>query len=182
VSTTRLLVLGVVRIFQPVLGNHVRRELLSWDAASWAHVQPGSVYHALRQGVADGLLTVDDDALYSLTSDGVAAFDGLLRQAVWEVAPHDPERLLSGLAFLPWWPRTELVDALEGRAAVLSATLVALGHQREALRAYPEKQHVPEMVGLTTARLEGELRFVEGLAARLRAGEHVLLGEGGPAG
>ena len=37
-SATRLLVLGVVRIFQPVHGYFVRRELLSWRAESWAAI------------------------------------------------------------------------------------------------------------------------------------------------
>jgi hypothetical protein len=48
VSTTRLLVLGVTRIFQPVHGHLVRRELLSWQADDWADIAPGSVYNALR--------------------------------------------------------------------------------------------------------------------------------------
>ena len=44
-SSTRLLVLGVVRIFQPVHGYDVRRELLSWRVDQWANVAPGSIPH-----------------------------------------------------------------------------------------------------------------------------------------
>jgi hypothetical protein len=33
-STTRLLVLGVVKLFQPVHGYEVRRELISWRASA----------------------------------------------------------------------------------------------------------------------------------------------------
>ena len=47
-SSTRLLVLGVVRIFQPVHGYDVRRELLSWRVDQWANVAPGSIYNALK--------------------------------------------------------------------------------------------------------------------------------------
>ena len=51
-STTRLLVLGVVKLFQPVHGYEVRRELLSWRAQEWASVQPGSIYNALKSCAA----------------------------------------------------------------------------------------------------------------------------------
>jgi DNA-binding PadR family transcriptional regulator len=47
-STTRLLVLGVMRLFQPVHGYDVRPELLSWGADQWANVAPGSVYGAIK--------------------------------------------------------------------------------------------------------------------------------------
>ncbi len=56
-STTRLLILGVVRIFQPVHGYDVRRELLSWGADKWANVQPGSIYHAVRKMTEEELLS-----------------------------------------------------------------------------------------------------------------------------
>ncbi|OLB73567.1 MAG: hypothetical protein AUI14_25850 [Actinobacteria bacterium 13_2_20CM_2_71_6] len=35
-----MLILGVVRLFQPVHGYDVRRELLSWHADEWANVAP----------------------------------------------------------------------------------------------------------------------------------------------
>ena len=55
-STTRLLLLGAVRIFQPVHGYLLRRELLSWQVEDWAHVKPGSIYSGLRTLVGLGLL------------------------------------------------------------------------------------------------------------------------------
>jgi hypothetical protein len=55
-SATRLLILGAVRIFQPVHGYFVRRELLSWRADQWASVNPGSIYNALRTLTKDGFL------------------------------------------------------------------------------------------------------------------------------
>jgi DNA-binding PadR family transcriptional regulator len=53
-TPTRLLVLGVVRLLQPVHGYDVRRELLSWQADEWANVAPGSVYGALKTMERDG--------------------------------------------------------------------------------------------------------------------------------
>lgn len=47
-SATRLLVLGVVRMYGRAHGYQVRRELLSWSADKWADVQPGSIHHALN--------------------------------------------------------------------------------------------------------------------------------------
>ena len=55
-SATRLLLLGTVRIFQPVHGYFVRRELMSWHADSWANLNPGSVYNGLRSLARDGIL------------------------------------------------------------------------------------------------------------------------------
>src|SRR3954454_16465024 len=55
-SSTRLLVLGCVRIFQPVHGYFLRRELVSWEVDQWAHVHPGSIYNALKSLTRAGLL------------------------------------------------------------------------------------------------------------------------------
>ncbi|WP_232072102.1 PadR family transcriptional regulator [Phytohabitans flavus] len=53
-STTRMMILGLVSWMQPVHGYDVRRELLSWNADKWANVQPGSIYHALRKLTEEG--------------------------------------------------------------------------------------------------------------------------------
>ena len=57
-SSTRLLVLGCVRLFQPVHGYEVRRELISWNADQWANINYGSIYHALNQLTKEGFLEV----------------------------------------------------------------------------------------------------------------------------
>jgi len=87
-SSTRLLVLGVVRIFQPVHGYDVRRELLSWRVDQWANVAPGSIYNALKSMTRDALLEVvgtdqvggrPERTTYRLTNDGENEFQALLR-------------------------------------------------------------------------------------------------------
>ena len=55
-SANRLLILGAVRIFQPVHGYFVRRELMSWHADAWANLNPGSIYNALRTLTREGFL------------------------------------------------------------------------------------------------------------------------------
>ncbi len=55
-STTRLVVLGAVKQFQPVHGYFLRRELMTWHVDEWAHIQPGSIYNALRALEVDGYI------------------------------------------------------------------------------------------------------------------------------
>ena len=55
-STTRMLVLALVRWLEPVHGYEVRRELVSWNVEEWANIAPGSIYHALRKLTEEGLL------------------------------------------------------------------------------------------------------------------------------
>ena len=55
-STTRLLLLGVVRIFQPAYGYQLRRELLTWNVQEWANINPGSIYTGLRTLAKHGYL------------------------------------------------------------------------------------------------------------------------------
>ena len=57
-SATRLLVLGAIRIMQPVHGYEVRRELISWRLEESANVKPGSIYGAIRTLEKDGLIAV----------------------------------------------------------------------------------------------------------------------------
>src|SRR5436309_2596469 len=122
-SSTRLLVLGVVRIFQPVHGYDVRRELLSWHVDNWANVAPGSIYNALKSLTRDHFLEVvgtgqvggrPERTQYQLTHDGETEFHNLLRETLWQVRPPlDP--LMPGLCFLTEMKREELLKALEHR-------------------------------------------------------------------
>src|ERR1700712_5639306 len=123
-STTRLLLLGAVRIFQPVHGYLLRRELLSWQVEDWAHVKPGSIYSGLRTLAAHGLVEElpRDPVSYRLAPDGGVEFQRLLSQALREPDWSDPTRLLGGLCFFTTLPRDEVREALRARALVLEAT------------------------------------------------------------
>ena len=61
--TTRMLVLGVVRIFGPANGYQLRRELLSWEVERWAHLNPGSIYSMLSTLEKQGAIERHDIAL-----------------------------------------------------------------------------------------------------------------------
>jgi DNA-binding PadR family transcriptional regulator len=193
-SVTRLLVLGAVRIFQPAHGYLVRRELLSWQADEWAHLNPGSVYNALRTLTRDGLLEeLPTDggadgarqgsgpparASYRLTADGEGEFLGLLRSALWQLHPFEPGRLTAAISFWNALTRAEVLDALGARRAQLEAGLPMLDHLADAARtALGKPDRIQEHFRLSQSLLRGELDWVEAVTERIRAGAYTFAGE-----
>jgi DNA-binding PadR family transcriptional regulator len=188
VSTTRLLVLGAVKIFQPVHGYFVRRELLSWRADQWAHLNPGSVYNALRSLAKDGFLeeveTSSDGrrpakTSYRLTADGETEFLTLLHEAWWTLNEYVPDETFAAVSFMSFLPREEVIAALEQRIAQIAATNRGLTFKEGALTGNPwVPEHTVETLRLGVARLEGELVWARTLLERVRDGEYVFAGEG----
>jgi DNA-binding PadR family transcriptional regulator len=187
-STTRMLMLGLIRWVEPVHGYEVRRELVSWNVEEWAHIAPGSIYHALRKLTEEGLLEeVGTEkvsgrparTLYRTTRFGREEFERLLRKYWWE--PHaatDP--FLAALSFLPALPRREAVLALRNRAALLRGHLA---QSREALGRWADEKpvHVGWLMELTDVRAQAEVEWCERVAARIEAGEGQHEGDpGGP--
>jgi DNA-binding PadR family transcriptional regulator len=187
VSATRLLILGAVRVFQPVHGYFVRRELLSWHADTWAHLNPGSVYNALRTLARDGFLTeVGTEVqgrrpartVYKLTADGETEFLTLLREALWTLSPYEPANLLAAWSFSHWLSRQEVIDALEHRLHQVDAWLKASEFTIKDLERDPAKPpQVQDHVRLTMARLRGEAQWTRALLKRVRGGELWFEGE-----
>lgn len=181
-STTRLLVLGAVKIAQPVHGYDVRRELLTWGVADWAHIQPGSIYHHLRTLERDRLLAVaavDKEGArpartsYRLTEDGDAMFAVLLREAFWKVTGR-PADLMAGLCFLPYLGRDEAIAALESRINQINDALRSVSFWSP--EAY-KPAHVSEVFRLSESRLRGEADWARELIERLRSGAYEMAGD-----
>lgn len=183
-STTRLLVLGVVSGYGTAHGYLVHNELMSWGADDWANVKWGSIYHALRQLAKEGKLDAvpaDDGSGrvdYRVTSSGHEAFLALLRSALSDAGPH-ADLLAAGLAFLSALPRAEAIELLERR-------LAALREDREAITPYlgsfdewtePGTEHVPELFGLWHHHAEAAAAWTAGLIERLRAGAYTFADE-----
>jgi DNA-binding PadR family transcriptional regulator len=193
VSATRLLVLGAIRILQPVHGYEVRRELLSWRLEERTNVKPGSIYGAIRTLEKDGAIAVHarerggsrpDRTSYVLTQEGENEFQLLLREGWWTVkAPVEP--FLPALSLMPFLPREELIAALRARIGALEAQLDAMGFMRASIRdgatgedgGIPE--HVREIFDFTSARTRAELEWSRELQRRLRAGAYRFSGEPG---
>jgi DNA-binding PadR family transcriptional regulator len=187
VSSTRLLVLGAVRIFQPVHGYFVRRELLSWRAEHWANVNPGSIYSALKTLTRDGFLeevstettgTAPARTRYRLTGDGETEFFALLREALWRVGDGDPSRLFTAISLMWTLSRDEVIAALESRIAQLDAQRRELPFTHASLMEARDKpRHIGEMTHLTEALVNAERDWAAACLERVRDGAYVFEGE-----
>jgi DNA-binding PadR family transcriptional regulator len=180
-SATRLLVLGAVRSLGPAHGYQIRGELLSWGAHGWANVNPGSIYHALKQLSKDGLLRShevrESDAGpprtdYELTARGEDEFFRLLTDALRNVDPRQG-MLWAGLGFLSELPRPKAIALLEERLAGLEEwRATVLPH----VSAWDHS--LQELFGLWAHSAETGAEWTRGLIDRLEAGAHVMAGEG----
>jgi DNA-binding PadR family transcriptional regulator len=175
-----MLVLGVIRIFQPVHGYDVRRELVQWHAAEWGNVAPGSIYSALKTLVKEEMIEVvgtehvggrPERTSYRLTTRGERELGELLHEALWTVkTPIDP--LVAVVSIMGFLKRDELIAALEARSAQISG---AIAHADHAIRTVDDVEtpaHVREMLRLLNARMGSELAWAKGFVARLQAGEY----------
>src|SRR5690349_8714274 len=179
-STTRLLLLGAVRIFQPVHGYLLRRELLTWQVQDWAHLNPGSIYSGLRTLAKQGLLKElpGEPVAYRLTPDGEVEYQRLLSSALREPAPGDRSRLLGGLCFFTTLPREEVRDALRARDLVLEASESGV---QSAIRTIQSSRLAPastvELFHVTRSWIAGERAWVREICERIDAGHYRFAGE-----
>lgn len=192
-SATRLLVLGAVRLMQPVHGYDVRRELLSWRLEELANVKPGSIYSALRTLEKDGCIEQHDTVSaerrpertsYVLTGEGEKEFQLMLRGAWWHVR-QSTEPLIPALTLMLFMPREELVRALAARVSRLEAELDQVSFVRGTIRdgatgadgEIPE--HVREVLDFTSGKTRAELEWTRAFARRVKAGHYRFAGEPG---
>lgn len=190
-NATRLLVLGVIRIMQPVHGYDVRRELLSWRVQDWANVQPGSIYGAMRTLEKDGCIAVHaresersrpERTKYVLTGEGEKEFFLLLRESWWTVTTV-AQPLVPALSLMCFLPREELLSALQARIGQLRGHLASLTFKRDAIQdgatgaegGIPE--HVREVMDFLSASTRAELDWARTFQRRLRNGAYTLSGE-----
>jgi DNA-binding PadR family transcriptional regulator len=174
-----MLILGVVRIFQPVHGYDVRRELLSWHADEWANVAPGSVYHALKKLADEGLLhEVGTEQVgarparttYEITAKGEGEFQDLLRRYWWEHKPAiDP--FTPAFVFLNALPRREGIAALRYRAQHLRLLADAAEVRLENDIDWEHAAHIVELFRLEQAKARAEADWCDAVADRLDKGE-----------
>lgn len=184
-APTRLLILGVIRLLQPVHGYEVRRELLSWQADEWANIAPGSVYGALKTMERDGWIEAVETShegarpartTYRVTDEGEKEFHVLL-EATWMHARSEHHPILPAVALMPYADRDALVGHLEIRALELEAesqrtqAQIARIHAGTGDPATAVPYHSAEILRLTLARAGAELAWTRDLIGRLRSGE-----------
>jgi DNA-binding PadR family transcriptional regulator len=188
-----MLVLGVVRILQPVHGYHVRRELLSWRGQEWMNVQPGSIYSALKHLERDGLIAIDsyersagrpERTRYVMTEEGNKEFTAMLRAAFWRVG-RSADPFIPALSLMTFMRRDELAAAMQARLAQLQGELDEVRFMRASIRdgatgaegEVPE--HVREIDDFLSARIEADITWTRQFVERLAAGQYVFAGEPG---
>lgn len=192
-SATRLLVLGAIRIMQPVHGYDVRRELVSWRLEELANVKPGSIYSAMRTLEKDGCIAVHaresdesrpERTTYVLTAEGEKEFSLLLREAWWTVKPPTVP-LIPALSLMLFFPREELIRALHARTSLLDASLESTAFLRASIRDGADgadgqvPEHVREILDFISAHTRAELEWTRGFQKRVRDGAYRFEGEPG---
>lgn len=177
-TETRLLVLGAVRLFEPVNGYQIRRELISWGVEQWAHIFPGSIYsslatltkrgHLVRHDVPDGGREV---AVYTTTDSGRTELDRLFGDALATVAPLDPLPVHTALSMCVLFDREVVATHLETRLGRLQGLLDDLRTKHAATTDGASPPHVPRVLELQLALAEIELTWSRGLLDEIRRGE-----------
>lgn len=189
-STTRLVVLGAVKQFQPVHGYFLRRELMTWHVDEWAHIQPGSIYNALRALAIDGYVAENGTetdgkrparTTYRITPAGEVELQRMVRENLWNVAPFDTQAVMTVSSFMFVLSRQEVIAGLEHRLSKSDAIITANGFNvQDTLRSETTPKYVREIFDLSTARLTAEKQWLLTLIERLKQGEYVFAGEAAP--
>ena len=152
ISTTRLLLLGVVRTFQPAYGY---LQELEQDGAH----RPGRTS-------------------YKLTADGETEYFSLLRGMLWTVDGFHPDKMQATISFMWSLRRDEVIAALEARITQIESWLKSEPFAERQIQEDPgTPNHVVEMFRITKARDEGELRWTREFLERIRAGAYAFAGE-----
>lgn len=187
-SATRLLVLGVVRMFGRAHGYQVRRELLTWSAEKWANVQPGSIYHALKKMTSERLLEQvevepgdagPDRVAYRLTGDGEREFQLLLAQALSDPDVGTPE-LSAAIGLMPALPRQRAIGLLRQRLVHLESEERRARLLIEEGSDWGQPAHVAELFRLWATIAGASHQWLTDLIARLEKGEYVMADDSGP--
>src|SRR6478735_1582663 len=169
-TSTRMLLLGAVQLFEPVNGYQIRRELVSWWVDEWAHINPGSIYSGLetlaRAGhlaghpLTEGSRTV---TVYTTTPEGRAEFQRLFAEAVRVHDRGSARGFTTALSLAPLVTREVFLGLLEEPLAAAPA---------EAL-----PPHLPPLVALWNAQGRTEREWLVGMIASLHSGDSWYAGE-----
>ena len=182
-TETRLLVLGAVRLFEPVNGYQIRRELMSWEVDQWAHINPGSIYSSLttlgKQGYVERHDLVDgtrEVAVYTSTPAGRTELAELFRSSLETVRLLDPLPLHTALSMCVLFARDVVAEHLARRLPALDVHLAEL-HEKHAAASGQAPPHVARVLELQLATAEVEREWVAGLVEEIRDGGLAFAGE-----
>ncbi len=172
-SSTRLLILGVLRQMQPAHGYRIRQRLESWQVDEWANVAFGSIYFALGKMAKDGLIAaVNSNAItqrteYVVTDEGEAEYQRLLREQ-WTIRKPIVEPFRAALAFMSDVPPCELVQLLRDRIESARGDLETLETMSNLVDVSP--RHVRELLLLAAAHAHAEIAWAESAVEKVIRG------------
>lgn len=171
-----MLVLGTLARFGPMHGHQLKRSIQTINVEAWSDVRAGSLYHALHQLAAEGMIELVQTerpgrqparTVYRITPAGEAELELLRDRALTEVRPSaDPFDVALWVA--AGLDAGRLADIVRGRIAALrrqQADLAAERRERIASGTIPAVGAV--LMGHGEARLEAEVRWHETLLAAL---------------
>lgn len=188
-STIRLLVLGAIRQRGRAHGYQVRSDLEQWGAHEWSNTKPGSVYHALKQMAAQGLLVAHEVAPstaggpprteYEITERGTEEFFSLLRSAL---VSHDQkmDALSAGIGFIVHLPRQEAMALLKERVAGLESWRTSVTDYYTPKDGPEQFGHIGEIMRLWVHSADVGAEWTRGLIERIEDGAYVFAGEREP--
>ncbi|WP_026360776.1 PadR family transcriptional regulator [Amycolatopsis nigrescens] len=188
-SATRLLVLGVVRMYGRAHGYQVRRELLTWSADKWANVQPGSIYHALKKMTSEQLLEqVDvepgeggpDRVAYRITAAGETEFHVLLGKAL--SSPRDNGHEISAaVTLMTTLPRKRVIGLLRQQLVRIESDRLSARLLAEDSSDWGQPPHIGELYRLWERHADASVGWLRELIERLEGGEYVMADDDGRA-
>jgi DNA-binding PadR family transcriptional regulator len=183
-TETRLLVLGAVSLFEPVNGYQIRRELISWDVESWAHINPGSIYSSLTTMTKQGFLRRHDlvdgtreVAVYTSTEAGRTELAELFSRALREVSLLDPLPLHTALSMCALFERDQVLGHLEARVAAVDVRLAELVGKRDVADTGAAPPHVVRVLDLQIDQMRVERDWLAAVVGEIRAGGLTFAGE-----
>jgi len=177
-------VLGSVRIFQPVHGYFLRRELKSWEIERWARIHPGSIYNALKALTRAGLLAEIESpsghrpqrTTYVITPEGDTEFLALVREGLLDV--EDLQLFLTAVNMSYALPRDEVVRTIQTRIGLLEDLLTeTVGSIDEILDAKETPDFATEVPRLLSAHVRADIAWAHEYLGRLRSGAYGFDGE-----
>lgn len=172
----RLLVLGTLARFGPMHGHQLKLSIQTIDVEAWSEVRSGSLYHALHQLAAEGLIEMVQverpgrqpaRTVYRITAAGEAELEVLRDRALAEVRPSaDPFDVALWVA--AGLEPGRLEEVVRRRLETLRRQLAELAGER---RAHQAEGILPAVGAILMAhgeaRLEAEVRWHEELLEAL---------------
>lgn len=181
------MVLGAVRIFEPINAYQLRRELTTWRVEDWAHVNPGSIYtalatlakqgHVTRHDLDEGTRTV---AVYTTTASGQLEFERLLEDALVTYDQSSLLGLYTALSLSPLVPRERMLGLLRRRLDALDRLWQTGDRWGQEVPVDDLPGHLPMITRLWVGLGRFERDWLADSIARIERGESAFLGEPNP--